>query len=246
MTGAAIDPPNATLRAQSLRNAGFDLVLVLAILISAKEALLRVEALWTYAGPISLLLALCFAHWRLRSSNGTWGELGFRLPKSWLKIAIWTVVALVATTAAGLILGGIAEGFFETQSSHSVGRSESRFASLPGNELMLLYWLIVAWIIGGFVEEMLFRAYLITRFETLFSGVPFGLIFAVIIPAVLFGQQHFYYQGLSGAVATGAVGLVAGALYVWLKRGLLPLILSHGLANTIGLTLIYAGIQSPT
>ena len=185
------------------------------------------------------------AHWRLRASQKTWGDLGLRLPTSWLRLAGWTLFALVATTAAGAISGGIAENLFAEQAAHTAAHSESRFASLPGNPLVLAYWLVVAWVIGGFVEEMVFRAYLITRFEVLFQGIPFGVFFAVIVPAVLFGQQHFYYQGLSGAVATGTVGLVSGALYIWLKRGLLPLIVSHGLANTVGLTLIYAGMQAP-
>jgi membrane protease YdiL (CAAX protease family) len=37
--------------------------------------------------------------------------------------------------------------------------------------------------------------------------------------------------------------LVSGILYLLFKRNLWPLTLSHGLVNTIGLTLIYTGLQ---
>lgn len=67
---------------------------------------------------------------------------------------------------------------------------------------------------------------------------------AIVCQSVGFGQQHLYYQGWAGAVATGATALISGVFYVVLKRNLWPLILSHGLANTLGLTLIFAGVQA--
>ena len=96
---------------------------------------------------------------------------------------------------------------------------------------------------GAVGEEMLFRGMLISRFERLFAGFRYPVLIAVVLQAVLFGQQHFYYQGLNGALATGGIALISGGAYLLLKRTLWPLILSHGLANSIGLTLIYAGMQ---
>jgi membrane protease YdiL (CAAX protease family) len=156
---------------------------------------------------------------------------------------VWTLVALVLTTAAGILFEAfinVALGEAATQAEPS---NSGRFADLPGNTAAFVYWLAVAWIIGGFAEEMLFRGLLITRFKTLFSSIPFGLIIAIIMPAILFGQQHYYYQGIGGAFATGGVALVSGILYLLFKRNLWPLTLSHGLVNTIGLTLIYTGLQ---
>jgi len=226
-----------------IRVAAMDIFLVLATLLILKSVLLEIEALWTYAGPISLLASLGVASWRLRKSNETWASLGLKRPQSWSKTLAWTLAALVLTTAAGIF----AETFVNTVAGGTFpqpeGSNSGRFADVPGNTILYLYWLAVAWTIGGFTEEMLFRALLITRFERLFSRLPFGLFLAILFPAIIFGQQHYYYQGMSGALATGAIAVVSGCLYLFLKRNLWPLVLSHGLVNTIGLTLIYLGIQ---
>lgn len=222
-----------------------DISLVLGTLLVVKYGLLGVEALWTYAGPISLLSALAVASWRLRAGGETWADVGLRRPDSWWKTVLWTLLALVLTTAAGIVLEGVVRSVLEASATQPMRSNAGRFADVPGNTVAFVYWLAVAWIIGGLAEEMLFRAFLITRFERLFSHLPLGLIVAVVLPAVLFGQQHFYYQGIGGAVATGGVALVSGVLYLLCKRNLWPLSLSHGLINSIGLTLIYTGLQPP-
>ena len=228
------------------QNAAIDIGLVLGTMLILKYALLSVEALWTYAGPISLLSALAVASWRLRQGGESWADLGLKRPKSWRKILAWTLVALVLTTAIGILFEAFISAALGDAATQDEPGTSGRFADLPGNTAAFIYWLAVAWIIGGFAEEMLFRGLLITRFETLFPSIPFGLIIAIIMPAALFGQQHYYYQGIGGAFATGGVALVSGILYLLLKRNLWPLTLSHGLANTIGLTLIYVGLQPAT
>ena len=220
-----------------------DLLAILGTLLIVKYALLRVDALWTYAGPISLLASGAVATWRLGKSNESWADLGLARPTGWKKLLAWTVAVFLVTTVAGILLEGIASSLLTGPSGEPAARYASRFANVPGNTPQYLFWLAVAWIIGGFAEEMLFRGFLITRFERLFSRFPFAVVIAVLLQAILFGQQHYYYQGLSGALATGAIALVSGGFYLLLKRNLWPLTLSHGLANTIGLTLIYTGIQ---
>jgi membrane protease YdiL (CAAX protease family) len=155
----------------------------------------------------------------------------------------WAVVLLVVTTIVGGILESGVASAFGWEGQEVDPRYRNRFADVPGNTTAYLYWLSVAWIIGGFTEEMLFRGVLISRFERIFGNTRFAMPAAVILQAIVFGQQHFYYQGWAGAVATGATALVSGVFYIALKRNLWPLIISHGLANTLGLTLIYAGLQ---
>ena len=231
---------------KAAQKAAIDIGLVLGTMLILKYALLSVETLWTYAGPISLLSALAVANWRLRKSGESWVDLGLKRLPSWRKTLVWTFVALVLTTAAGILLESVISSALGDVAAQAAPSKSGRFAGLPGNTAAFVYWLAVAWIIGGFTEEMLFRGLLITRFETLFSRIPFGLVIAIIMPAVLFGQQHYYYQGIGGAFATGGVALVSGILYVFFKRNLWPLTLSHGLANTVGLTLIYTGLQPAT
>ena len=225
------------------RSALIDIGLVLGAMLILKYALMRVDALWTYAGPVSLLAALAVAGWRLHERDETWSNLGLKRPQSWPKTIRLALLALVLTTVVGIILESATAAVLADSVARAENSNAGRFADVPGNTAAFIYWLAVAWIIGAFAEEMLFRAFFITRFEVLFSRIPFGLAFAVILPAILFGQQHYYYQGASGAFATGGVALASGILYLLFKRSLWPLTLSHGIINTVGLTLIYAGVQ---
>lgn len=118
-----------------------------------------------------------------------------------------------------------------------------RFANVPGNISAYIFWVIVAWVIGGFTEELLFRGFMLERFGKLYRQLPFAIGLSVITQAIIFGQQHYYYQGAVGVAATGAIGLVSGIIYVLTQKRLWPLILSHGLANTIGLSLMFFNIN---
>ncbi len=232
----------------SARIAVSDLVFVLGTLIIVKAIVLRIESLWTYAGPIALLASLGVATLCLRSNNEGWSDLGLKRPKSIRAAFLWTVGILVVTMALGIVVESVVTAMLSPAdgvASEVDQRYANRFANVPGNLPVYLYWLAVSWVIGGFTEELLFRGMLISRFERLFSFLPFAVFIAVILQAIIFGQQHLYYQGIGGALATGAIAFVSGIFYLLLKRNIWPLTLSHGLANTIGLTLLYTGVQAP-
>lgn len=225
-----------------------DLVLVLGTLYLVKWLLLSIDALWVSAGPISLLASLAVALLCLRLGKEGWGGLGLTRPESIPKMLLWTVVILAVTMGVGIVVESAMSSLFDPagESLPKVDeRFENRFANLPGNVLIYLQWVAIAWIVGGFTEELLFRGFLISRFERLFSAAPFALLIAIVLQAVVFGHQHFYYQGMSGAFATGLIALVSGVFFVLLKRNIWPLILSHGLANTLGFTLIFLGVIPP-
>lgn len=223
----------------------FDLTVIIGALLLLKSIFLNNDGLWTLAGPISLVAALVLAGWSLRRRGKRWADLGMGRPKSFLWTAIWTVVALVVTMGVGILADGLATSLMGPPSEAVQAidaRFSGRFAAVPGSLPDFLFWLAIAWVIGGFVEEMLFRGALFERFETVFAGLPYAAILAVMCQAVLFGHQHLYYQGVPGWIATGAIAVVSGLLYLAFNRNLWPLILSHGLSNTIGLTLMYFGL----
>lgn len=237
----------AALASDILRRASalFDLTLIIGTLLLLKTALLNIDALWSPAGPVALVAALTLATWSLRRRGKGWADLGMGRPKSFFWTAIWTVVALVVTMGVGILADGLATSLIAPPSEAVQAideRFSGRFDAVPGNLSAFLFWLAIAWVIGGFVEEMLFRGALFERFETVFSGLPLAAVLAVMCQAALFGHQHLYYQGVAGWVATGAIAVVSGLLYLAFNRNLWPLILSHGLSNTIGLTLIYLGM----
>ena len=161
-----------------------------------------------------------------------------------MKLALWTIAALVLTLLGGGIAEGIATSLISTPEGSSSALNETmqnRFVNVPGNISVYLFWIAVSWIIGGFVEELLFRGFLINRFEHLFRRLPFAVFYGILIQAIIFGQQHYYYQGMTGLVATAVIGLLSGVIFVVCGRRLWPLILSHGLANTLGMTMLFLG-----
>lgn len=161
-----------------------------------------------------------------------------------VKLVGWTVVALLVTIILGNIAGQLTEQLLSSEeliNSQINQAMAGRFADLPGNLTLYLFWLVVAWVVGGFTEELLFRGFLINRFESLFQKLPMSIGLAIIVQALIFGQQHYYYQGFAGLVSTGIIGVLSEIIYFYCGRRLWPLILSHGLANTIGMTILFLG-----
>lgn len=212
-----------------LKSKALDLVLVLGVLLGVKAVFLEFENTWQFAGPISLLAAVVVATWSLRINRESWGQLGLKKPESFLKTAVLSIVVLLLITIFNVAGGALGDLFFGPQVP-----GPDRFGNLEGNTLLFTQWVILAWVFGGFAEEMIYRAYLISRFERLFLKLPFAIPMAVVVPALIFGFRHYYYQGPVGAVATGATALALGFYYVKFGRiNLWPLVIGHGLIDTL-------------
>ena len=89
-------------------------------------------------------------------------------------------------------------------------------------------WLfaIVALVAGGIREELQ-RAFLLTRFEQHLGGARVGLL----VTSVAFGLGHLI-QGFDAALATGTLGLLWGALYLWRRSAVAPVV-SHAGFNSL-------------
>ena len=83
-------------------------------------------------------------------------------------------------------------------------------------------WLfaVVALVAGGVREEVQ-RAFLLTRFEQHLGGARVGLI----VTSVAFGLGHLL-QGFDAALATGTLGFIWGAMYLWRRSSVAPIV-SH-------------------
>lgn len=220
-----------------------DLSCTILTLYSIKYILLQFESMWTFAGPISLLAALAVATWRLKLNNETWVTLGlFRIGKK-STLVIWTVVALGVTIITGALLSSLVvsilgETVLVSESPYNE-IMQNRFVNVPGNVSVYIYWLLVSWVIGGFTEELLFRGFLLLRFEKLLGRLSFSVGLAIIIQALIFGQLHMYYQGIEGFIVGSFFAATSALIFVLCGRRLWPLIISHGINNTLGMTLLF-------
>jgi membrane protease YdiL (CAAX protease family) len=83
----------------------------------------------------------------------------------------------------------------------------------------------VAYAISAVSEELVTRAYLITRLKDLLRS----WWQAVLMAAAIFGSYHIY-QGLAGMAFATQLGLVYGVAFVMIKR-VWPLAIGHMLIN---------------
>ncbi len=118
-----------------------------------------------------------------------------------------------------------------------------RFAEVPGNLPLLLVLVPAVWLIGAIGEEFFFRGFLMTELARIFGGTRAASIAALVVQAVAFGLVHAY-QGPVQAIAIGIGGAVYGAAFLLAGRNLWPVILAHGINDTLGFILLYAGVIS--
>lgn len=122
---------------------------------------------------------------------------------------------------------------------HSLVRGDadvSALGAIQGNPIAYLRLLLIAFLVGGVAEELVFRGFIIGWGSRLFGEravVPLALA-----SSALFGFSHLY-QGLAGVIQTGLVGLLLAALYVGAGRKLLPASFAHMTVDAIGVTELY-------
>ena len=120
----------------------------------------------------------------------------------------------------------------------------TRFDHIEGNLVAYLTIMLVVWTHGSFFEELLFRAFVISKLALAMGDSRFAVVTALIASSIFFGYRHAYYQGVYGALITGAGGFAFGVMYLWFgRRNVLPLILAHGVFNTLGQTFRFLGID---
>ncbi len=194
------------------------------------------QILPNFSGPITATLVVLLCTFLLRKNSTKWTDFGLSKVERPIKL-LWQVpLVMVLTIAAGILANLLFSSLFEIQSI-----SQSRFEELEGNLPLFLMWSTIGWIVGGFMEEMIFRGFLLGHFEKLFIGHNWAIIAAVCLQAFLFGVIHFYNRGIVGGLTIFVVGLVLGLLYIKLGRNLWPLILAHGIIDTLSFLEDYLG-----
>ena len=169
----------------------------------------------------------------------SWKEYGLRLPKGrgqWLGsigISLLAAVSVILFMALVLPLINNALGI------EVPAEADERFRFLLGKPYLFVgYLVVVVWFGAALGEEMFMRGFVLNRLAAFLGAGAFGWSVALVIHAVIFGLMHAY-QGVPGMISTGAVALIFGALDLVSKRSLFPVVLGHGLINTISLTGYY-------
>jgi membrane protease YdiL (CAAX protease family) len=142
-----------------------------------------------------------------------WGILGLVA----VYVALFTAAIVVG--AIWFALGGDVE--------EATGGAEADEVAFTAASLAVAY---VISITAGITEEIIFRAYAITRLAELGWRRA-----AFVVPGVVFTLLHLY-QGVIAVVLIGAITVAFTALYLW-KRSIWPVMLAHALFDAIQLTI---------
>ena len=181
-------------------------------------------------GVIAVLVIIGVTVW-LRG-DGLVG-LGFSPPENWGTTILWSILLGVGIQLAStLFLEPFSDKVTKSTTDHSA------FDNLRGNLKYFLLVLVTVWLLVAFVEEIIFRGYMMGEIAELIGTSKAALAVNVILSSVLFGLAH-WYQGRSGALSTGIIGAVLGILFVATGFNLWLPILTHGFIDTVGLFLIY-------
>ena len=180
---------------------------------------------------LSVVLPLAAATWFLRGDGRRWRTLVIGKPSSLPRLLGYAVLALVTVYIAVIALGFLLKILGVPPADFSLLQQ-----LIDGNLTMYLWFLLpISWGSAAIGEEVLVRGFLLYRLEGMTNTVA-----AVLLQAVIFGAAHFY-QGVAGMLTVFTVGLVFGIVYVKCGRHLLPVILAHGVIDTIAVTVLFLG-----
>lgn len=183
-----------------------------------------------------VMLILIWAGMKIRDESCLSFGLSFKIPSGRTLFKIFGYSLLVFILAmVGFILGSV---IMANISGIPEQADMSNYNYLKGNLPLLLLSLAGVYAVSSFGEEVIYRAFLITRIKEIAQGKKWSNFLAVVLSAVIFGFAH-YSWGPMGIVQTFFMGLVLGICYLKLKRNLWILILAHAYMDTILLAQMY-------
>lgn len=164
----------------------------------------------------------------------------------------WTALGIVprggwhAVVAVALIAAAVAFGVMQTRAVRRIAASaeaRDKYRGAFGKVAFLLpgtpdeyRGFIALSVTAGICEELMVRGYVTWIFAAYMGAIP-----AVILASIAFGVAHLY-QGVSGVLKTGIVGIVMGAI-VLASGWLLPAMLLHALIDATSGMLAYAVLR---
>lgn len=165
--------------------------------------------------------------------SGSVKLIGLKRPKSWMRTIL---LGAFLGFSLEILFHTLLEPLFEIVTSSQVDLSN--LDNVKGNIPNFILMLIVGWGVGGFLEEMSFRGYIIPRIRMLLGENRLSTTIAVLVSAIPFGLAHMY-QGWAGVLTTGVMGFCFALIFVKNNYNVWLPIMVHGFANTIGITVIY-------
>jgi membrane protease YdiL (CAAX protease family) len=165
----------------------------------------------------------------LGSGDATLGDVGLGPVKSWPILVVLVAVWLAGMLAFSPLADRIASRFIEAPPKLGA------FRAIQESKAKLLIGIVIAWILGGFLEELVFRGIVLRTIDVWLSGslgAVGGAGVAVMIAALGAGVIHLY-QGPRAALIIVQLSILFGLLFVVSGYSLYSVVLCHGFYDTI-------------
>lgn len=201
------------------------------LILIATSALLIVTGLKKQpgVGVIGAVLIIGLTFW-LRKGN--FRALGFAPPENWMQtVALGLGLGILIQLLSILIIEPLSEKLTNSKHDHSI------LDGVKGNPLALLQWIVVVWVFVAFLEEGIYRGFLMTETAKIFGEGTGGIALNIILTSIVFGLSHGY-QDRAGIVSTGIVGMILAIIFVMSGFNLWLAIFTHGFIDTVGISLI--------
>jgi uncharacterized protein len=171
---------------------------------------------------LALVSLILFFLWR----NGEpVDRLGWNFKNGWRDVVLGIGLFPPLSFAAGLL-----DHVLQTAGLSVPTTPLPSFLEASGQAQLLLAFFLV--VLVAIAEETIFRGYLLLRFRNL----NFGLPWAALLSAVIFSLGHGY-EGTSGVVTVGAMGLAFAVVYLWRQSLVAPMVM-HFLQDFTAIVLV--------
>ena len=181
---------------------------------------------------------LVFGWISLRVRGLGWRDVGLTRNCSW-------ALTLALGVGAGLLMEGFELFVSQPLLIRITGKQPdfSDFQAIHGKLKLLLLFIALAWTLAAFGEEMVWRGYLMNRVADLGNRTRLAWTISLVVVNLVFGSAHSY-QGITGIIDEGLMGLLLGLMYLGAGCNLFVPIIAHGVADTVDMLLIFFGKYS--
>jgi membrane protease YdiL (CAAX protease family) len=180
--------------------------------------------------PLGMLIGVSVSLIILRHEPEVMREYGFRMPSSFREGARTTIFALVGA----FVIFNLADRLIAPEFGEA---NTAVFEPIIGNPGLLVVTLFASWVGAAVGEEAVYRGFVQTHLARAIGGER-GRWIGNIAQALIFSSLHFY-QGWAGVIHLFLFALFLGWVYWRSERSLLPLILAHGLMNSLSFIGLY-------
>jgi len=195
------------------------------------KSILDVSSVGFWIGLLNFTLLTVIVFFYKKVTGISWQRLGLGKPTHWWK----SILVAIGTYGAVILFSMYLKSYIlQLGAAPAIDHLLVVRQNLP----LLIFALVIVWITAAFIEELVFRAFLINSISDLLGSTKGAAVISVVLSAVIFGLMHAY-QGITGILITGSIGLIFGIAYIINGYRIWPLVMVHGLIDTIALINIY-------